>query len=146
MVIDDVLHPILEHPTDYATQSKAIIPDLTHVLAPLHNRLFLRISVECSAGFTSLTFVCDTGAPGYLYLSDRALGTEVMQSRFLEEEDTGIKYVVCKGRKIPYRRTPDSRQPANMMGLKLMYRFGLKLSEPPGLPPEFKLEDLPEFL
>jgi len=136
-----------KHAEDCTIQSEAITPILTPVLSAHHNRLVLRISMGIDAGFTPLTFICDSGAPEYFYFSDEVLGLEHLKTRFLEDEDTGAKYILTSdGRKAPYSRTPDLHQPCNIMGLKLLYRFGLKLSHPRGSRPEFKLEDLLVYL
>ncbi|KAG2453914.1 hypothetical protein HYH02_002117 [Chlamydomonas schloesseri] len=44
-----------------------------------------------------------------------------------EDADLDLQYTTLFGRKCPVEPTPDAHQPANIIGLKLLMRFGLKL-------------------
>ena len=131
---------MIEHP-----QSEPILPPVTlgelipPALSCVQDHLILRVSFKTESGFVTVSLVCDTGAPGYLYLSEEVM--HMLQSRLMEDEDTGVRYLECDGRKVPY--TPGTR---NTMGFKLLCRFGLKLSHPRGQSPTFSLQDLPTIL
>ena len=92
-----------------------------------HNRLILRISVKVDAdSFTNISFVCDSGAPMYLYLSPKA--KRALAKRILTDE-ISQSYIIVNGSKKPVVDTPATFQPANLLGLMMLVDLGLCLND-----------------
>jgi len=78
--------------------------------------------------FIPFKFVCNTGAPYYLYVSAKV---EAILNKYnrIESCDLGKYISTLDGTKGAVRKTPPSNQPGNIMGLPLSERFELKLTE-----------------
>lgn len=118
------------HPDDYIINSKEIKPEfICHSKLGCHNRLIYRVSFGRGSHFFSVSFVCDTGAPGFLYLSPQAIQLLERLEAVNVDDDTGLAWLAVDGKKIPINPTPECHSPANKIGLKLLHRLGLCLDE-----------------
>jgi hypothetical protein len=72
--------------------------------------------------------VCDTGAPIHLYLSEPALAVLEAAGR-ISTDELGSLYVTVVGRKAAVRVTPHTHQPGNILGMLMLERFGLQMTE-----------------
>lgn len=119
------------HPQDYHVSSQPIEPE--HIFSHrqgTHNRLLWRVSWDIGDGkFMPMTFMLDTGAPKQLYLSQPALSKLEEIGLLKIDEDTDACWVQLFGRKCGVERTPHGRDPANIIGLRMLLRLGLQLSE-----------------
>lgn len=119
------------HPDDYQLHSDPIEPQcIFHQYPGGHNRLIYRTSIYIGPGrYTTLSFVCDTGAPKHLYLSPRAVDTLQRYKLLRIDSETDISWVYVKNKKVPVDVTPPKHSPANIIGLKLLCKLGLQLDE-----------------
>jgi U3 small nucleolar RNA-associated protein 25 len=120
------------HPEDYLLTSSPIpVEYLFHEHYGRHSRLILRCSLQLSSStFISLSFVLDTGAPKFYaseHLSDILFSKQIATS----DLDLGMNYITLFGRKFPLEQTPTGHHPANIIGLKMLCRWGLILTEEP---------------
>lgn len=118
-----------KHPDDYVETDQPIAPQFIfhHVLGKF-NRLWWRVSVQLKNGkYASMSFLMDTGAPKHLYLCDEALQVFKSNDRLRVEEDMDVAYTYLFGRKCSLEPTPGVHKEANIVGLKLLKRFGLEL-------------------
>jgi hypothetical protein len=118
------------HPYDYQIRSSPIDPEYIFHKYPGGNRLIYRISVYIGPEtYTTLSFVCDTGAPKHLYLSSPAINT-LQQYHLLKIDcETDISWIRINNKKVPIDVTPTVHAPANIIGLKLLCKLGLQLHE-----------------
>lgn len=134
------------HPEDYVpTDAPMTREHLYHHNRGRHNRLWTRMSWQlpgCSK-FMPMSFLVDTGAPKHMYLSHAALEALEKHGMVYVDEDMDLQYVKLFGRKIPVDPTPEMRRPANIIGLKLLKRFGLRLHEEE---PHFEFDTMPPFM
>jgi hypothetical protein len=120
----------MAHPEDYKpTEAPLPVTCLLHQKIG-HWRLILRVSFRLTDGkYLPMSFVCDTGAPYDFYFSDRAIQDLTTGGR-LKEDDIGNAYLDnVVGRKAAVRETPYTHKPANILGLKMMLKLGIKLTE-----------------
>lgn len=108
-----------------------------------HNRLLLRICFKINNDlFVPITFVCDTGAPGSLYLSEKAR-EQIEDARILKDRDLGIEYIKLSTtkKKIQIDDHPSNHKNINIMGLMALSRFGLNVDYE-----SFNFKNLPDYL
>lgn len=119
------------HPDDYKVTAEPIIKEfICHHELGRHYRLHFRVSYKMAANrFFSLSFVLDTGAPKFFYFSDAAIKLLQEHNLIQINETDGVSYVEIFGKKVPFEETPDSHRPANIMGLRMLLRLKLQLSE-----------------
>ena len=123
------------HPDDYCIDSAPITPQLFLYKDGVRSRLFLRISLKLTensdSAFTTATFLLDTGACAHLFLSPKLFS--LLKQR-IHMEDAGLDYlnsfvsessVKCQVKK----DLPSIHQPANVMGLPMLFLMGLKLKQ-----------------
>jgi len=122
------------HPDDYKITDHPIQPEhIFHEVDGRHPRLILRCSVKLAVGkFCSMSFVLDTGAPK-IYLCDDAAKIMTDSGIRVIDKELGIIYVTLLGRKYRVEKTPDGHSPANIIGLKTLCRWGLRLHDEPVL-------------
>ena len=78
-----------------------------------------------SRGYFPVTFVADTGAPGALYLSEKATTFLVADGRIRIDETGSNRYIeTSDGRKCAVRDPPEIHRPGNIMGLIMLMRLG----------------------
>jgi hypothetical protein len=117
------------HPEDGVVVDAPIVPEFIRHSRRGHFRMLVRFSLRLDdASFAPFTFVCDTGAPGHLYLSESAMGLLEKAGR-IKSDELGPLYIESGGEKIVIRVTPHMHQPANLMGMLLLERFQLKMVE-----------------
>jgi len=120
------------HPEDFIPMLNPKIDLILHK-KPFHNRLFARICfLTEESTYLPFTFILDTGAPEFLYLSEK---TKIMLNNRIKKDDGDHEYIKFKsecefhGKKIPVNDTPSHHNNINIMGLKLLLKFELCLNE-----------------
>jgi hypothetical protein len=125
------------HPDDHKIVDSPIDMERIFHQKKNHNRLLLRISIRVSNSFISATFVCDTGAPNDLYLSDELkqiirsrIGEDLFQNEFIK---IGNEYaLICS--------PPSNHHNINIIGLRLLDKFELMVKN--GM---FTFNNIPEY-
>lgn len=118
------------HPDDYKITSHFIQSSMLFHKKSHRNRLILRISWKIDNGFVPMSFICDTGAPMYFYLSPMAkqliagrIISDELQTEYVELIDnnnvTFKAHVTC---------SPGNHSDVNIIGLLLLSKLGLSLS------------------
>jgi len=91
--------------------------------------MLVRISLKIGDDrFVSHTFVCDTGVPIHIYLSEPAMSVLEAAGR-IETDELGSLFITVAGRKSAVRVTPQTHQPGNILGMLMLERFGLQMRE-----------------
>ena len=99
-----------------------------------YKRLLVQLSWKTSADgdFMPMTFVCDTCAPGGLYLCRKAMQL-LCESKALVETEEELGFMITKiycdtadAMTVAVSETPS--EPHNIIGLHLLMRLGLKLN------------------
>ena len=134
------------HPDDYKVYEREI--EKQHIFNHRQgkfNRLLLRVCWRTTQDrYIPMTFVLDTGAPKHFYLSQKAIQTLQGHGILHTDDDTDLLYVIINRRKCPVETTPPSHDPANIIGVRMLMRFGLCLFEDEA--PYFKLSKLSNVL
>jgi len=121
---DNYIH--MQHPDDYIDVIHPFIEYIPH-LSGHNNRLIVRICWKINDSFVPMSFVCDTGAPMGLYLSEKAY--IVLKTR-IREDDLGHQYVhIDTIGKSSIESTPLGHAPANIIGLRLLMKLKLEMVE-----------------
>ena len=117
----------MQHPDDYSILEKPFVEYITNSYAH-HYRLIVRVCWKLNEDkYMPMSFVCDTGAPTALYLSEKAYKILSQHKRVLED-DAGNVYAVIRGTgAAAVEPTPPGHAPANIIGLKLLLRLALEL-------------------
>jgi hypothetical protein len=119
----------MAHPEDGNITSTPITPEFIRHSRRGHFRMLVRISFQLGDDrFVPFTFVCDTGAPIHLYLSEPAL-TVLEAAGRISTDELGSQFVIVAGRKAAVRVTPHTHQPGNILGMLMLERFGLQMIE-----------------
>jgi hypothetical protein len=114
----------MQHPDDYKLVKRPLISYIHHNRGH-HNRLIVRLCWKVGDGYIPMSFVCDTGAPMGLYLSNKARSN--LQRRIFEDE-MGNEYVtICDLGKATVEPTPPGHAPANILGLRVLTKLCLNL-------------------
>ena len=79
--------------------------------------------------FISYTFVCDTAARVHFYFSKKTVAFLKSAGRIETDEESGAYFLTVAGRKATVRVTPQTHQPVNFMGMLMLERLGLEMSE-----------------
>ncbi len=118
----------MQHPDDYGTVDEPFIEYVPH-FSGHNNRLIVRICWKTSRGkYVPMSFVCDTGAPMGLYLSEKAIRVLRKCGRIVEDE-TGNEHVAIENiGKAAVEPTPPGHTPANIIGLRVLVKLGLRIS------------------
>jgi|SRR5215217_1011869 len=123
------------HPDDYDIDHVPIQPDFFMYKAGTRSRLFLRISIAIDTNskpcYTSATFLLDTGACPHFYISDRL--ASIIERR-IKKQDAGEDYIKVdvgseECRCVVKTDLPSVHQPANVMGLPMLFLMGLQLNQ-----------------
>ena len=72
--------------------------------------------------------MCDTGAPIHIYLSEPALVVLEKAGR-IGTDELGSLFVTIDGRKAAIRVTPHTHQPGNILGMLMLERLGLQMTD-----------------
>ena len=133
----------MSHSEDYILKDKYIGHELIiNKGIGKTRRLICRISWKSENHvnkYVSMSFICDTGAPKSLYLSPVAYSV-LLDSGRIKEDEIGSNYVLIEGKKFGVLETPAHHQPANLMGLFLLSKFGMNIHED-----TFAMNSLPLF-
>ena len=124
------------HPLDYVPVSTPITPQFIVHVKGMHMRLIVRISWRSNDGacYIPMSFICDTGAPGYLYLSPIAQRNLDSIGR-LKKNDLETLYVSIfdrantTGFNAKVKDTPASHNPANIIGLGCLLKLGFCMGD-----------------
>lgn len=122
----------LQHPDDLVGVIIPTDPVMTFHKAANHNRLLWRVSFQRDSDglYVPVTFLCDTGSPGFFYVSDQtrtALGSAIKT-----DSDLDVDYLETQNddgttSKARVDATSAMRGNVNIAGLLLLERYGLKL-------------------
>jgi hypothetical protein len=111
-------------------------PSLWYSIGGGARLLHARVSWKTPMGYLPMTFLCDTRAPGALYLNREGMWQLLKhhQLRFEENSTAPTIQLVLEPSgadsltSVPVLQTPTRYEPANLMGLSLLQRLGLSLS------------------
>ena len=127
---DNYVH--MAHPDDYKEVPIFVPQFIMHEHFGRHNRLIVRAAWKTSNNtFIPMSFVCDTGAPSHVYLSNKALS--ILNSKGLllkdERETPYINIHISSRKTFPavVEETPYIHKDANILGLKSLRRLNLHL-------------------
>lgn len=113
------------HPDDYREMVDQLPVELIYHQRPNHNRLLLRISFKISgSSYIPLTFVCDTGAPMFIYINE--LTRRLIKSR-IELDDAENEIITINGKVMTLGSSPSNHLDVNIIGLRALSYFGLVL-------------------
>jgi hypothetical protein len=122
------------HPRDYLEESSPIAPQVFLYKKGPRSRIFLRISVrleEEGPKWTTATFLLDTGACAHFYFCPRLV--QLLKKRMYMEGGADDFIKVKMGDKVfncnVKEDLPSAHQPANVMGLPMLFMLGLKLKQ-----------------
>ena len=117
----------MQHPDDYSTVDRPFVEYITNSYAH-HYRLIVRVCWKISEKeYLPMSFVCDTGAPTALYLSNKGQRLLSKHKRVLEDDAGNVYAVICDTGAAAVEPTPPGHAPANIIGLKLLLKLGLDL-------------------
>jgi hypothetical protein len=127
-----------QHPEDFKPLSSPLPVNAFYHEDGKNRKLHMRVSFKVSDTlFIPMSFVLDTGAPMYFYLSCKA--RELLKAYglvFKDETDVerlNIHYKLKDGTErrfgAPIEVTSDSKDPANIMGLSTLMRLGLQINQ-----------------
>jgi hypothetical protein len=118
----------MQHPEDYSLQDKPIEPSFTVNQRQGRARLIFRISWRAGEKYMPMSFIIDTGAVHPIYFGD--VGMRLMEEhQLLKFDDAGsdvVRLQLMDGTEcsVNYRATPSENNPANVIGLRFLLRFG----------------------
>ena len=115
----------MQHPEDYSLQDSPIVPSFVVNQRQGHARLIFRISWKTGSKFMPMSFIVDTGAVHPVYFGN--VGMKMMEAhRLLLLDDLGNDVVKLRSDySVQYKPTPKCYDPANIIGLRFLLRFGL---------------------
>jgi hypothetical protein len=121
----------MAHPEDGKVQPNPITPEFIRHSRRGRFRMLVRISLRLGDNrFVPFTFVCHTGAPMHIYLSEPALVVLKAAGRIGTDELGGSLFVtMMDGRKAAIRVTAHSHQPGNILGMLMLERLGLQMTD-----------------
>ena len=112
------------HPDDYKMASKPICELIYHQLID-HNRLILRISFKIAEDiFFPVTFICDTSAPGFIYINSitRRLLSGRIQQDMLENN-----FIKVSDKFFQIKPSPSNHADTNILGLRMLSHLGISI-------------------
>lgn len=130
----------MAHPQDLIEAPEPVQPELWYhrSAGPAHYRLLLRASFRLSSDvYSPMTFLCDTRLSGGFYFSPDAMSALTNARRILLS-DLQSPYIQTAAGKIPVSETQLYFQPANLLGLHALQKFGLIVAEKPTLVKPFE--------
>ncbi len=121
------------HPGDYVPLVAAIPPQVIVHRKAHHNRLFLRMCFRANDGnYIPITFIVDTGSPSSLYVGEPARSALDAAGRLVNDEaDTEYIDFGAPLGKATVQDIPVTHAPANIIGLPLLLKLGLRLDLTP---------------
>ena len=133
----------MAHPNDFESVTSPFLDYITHS-EDGHNRIIVRACFDDGDGkFIPMSFVCNTGAPHSFYLSER--GSNLLKSlgRIKNDELDNSFIILPDGFKAKVQKTPQTHKNANIMGIRLLSHFRMKLT---GDDLQFSFENWPGYL
>ena len=126
------------HPDDYKSNENPI-QELIYHIRTNHNRLICHISVRISENqYIPLTFVCDTGAPMFLYINEI---TRRLICKRIKLDDSENEIIIVNGKKMTINDSPSNHKDVNIMGIRALSWFGLYLDKN-----TFGFTELPDYI
>lgn len=130
-----------QHPQDYLI-SEIPIKELFYHKTSFYSRLFVRLSFKIDDKFIPISCICDTGAPKFLYLTQKArnvLKKRIKQDELLNEYmEINLNNISMKiGLSEPLTTFND----VNIIGILLLEKLGLIFNSS-----SFELTNLGEFI
>jgi hypothetical protein len=125
----------MAHPEDYIETVEPVLDIIYYSRqAPTNERILARVSWKLDNNkYLPMTFVCDTGACSHFYLSEQAMTLLQAAKRLYVNEVEDLQATVSIGinRYVMTRieRTPGIYQNANVIGLRMLKKLGLTLTE-----------------
>ena len=125
----------MHHKEDYIVSSNINKQFIVHKTSSnTHYRLLARISWHLKEDkYTTMSFICDTGAPKHLYLCKDAI--DLLKSyNLILIDDIGDPYLKIKINdetkvSVRFEETPRIHKNANIIGLRVLLKLGLNISE-----------------
>lgn len=114
------------HKDDYRPISYPIKEYIYH-RKNFHNRIFIRMSICLRENmFIPITFICDTGAPMFLYITEI---TRALISERIEVDESENDFINIHGeKKMMVNSSPPLHSDTNVIGLRALSFFGLHLT------------------
>ena len=126
-----------QHPDDYIITSNYICELIYHRLID-HNKLILRISFKIAEGmFFPVTFICDTGAPGFIYINSI---TRRLLSRRIQEDMLENNFIKIDEKFFQVKPSPSNHPDTNILGLRMLSHLGITIDYD-----NFSFSRLPEY-
>ncbi|KAI9103127.1 hypothetical protein DFS34DRAFT_646511 [Phlyctochytrium arcticum] len=125
------------HPNDYEITTEPIEPDVFYYARYSHRRIFARLPVALGNDkWTSATFIVDTGAGGWFYLSEPLLNILDDYQRVKDDDLGGIFIEVDIGgtgtpQKCPCDEVPRQYIQGNIIGLPVLLMAGFSIKKTP---------------
>lgn len=111
----------MHHPDDYKLSNTYIDPEMIYHEMPDHNRCILRISIKIRNNiFTPVSFICDTGAPSYIYIN--TLTRRLIKEKILRD-DAGTEFIYVNNRKMLVKPSPPAHPDTNIIGMMALNIF-----------------------
>jgi hypothetical protein len=125
----------MAHPQDYVALDNPLPPEFIYHQNGENSRLILRISWKIDDKYIPMSFVCDTSAPCYFYVSRRSFQVleeggrtklNVFGNSCVKMQYGGLNNCTLVAE---VRCTPENFQPANLIGLSLLSKLGLRVDK-----------------
>ena len=125
----------MAHPQDYEAVQEFTPQFIKHDYYGFHKKLIARVAFKASDGTVlPMSFICDTGAPGCVYLSPKAWRTLDSKGLLLAAKITGNPYVEIRqdeGR-VFKAAAEDTLQPhfnANVLGIEALHKLNIRMTD-----------------
>ena len=121
----------MQHPEDYTMQQFPITPSYIVNQRQGHSRLIFRISWKVGKRYMPMSFIVATGAVQPIYFGSVAM--RLMETHGLllldDLQSDVVKLHLSDGTscKVQYKKSPSQYDPANIIGLRFLTRFGLMI-------------------
>jgi hypothetical protein len=116
------------HPDDYKTLNNAIDPEFIFHRMTDHNRIIIRISIKITPRiFIPVTFVCDTGAPSFIYINK--ITRRLIKDRIHKDDDNDQDYIIINNKRMAIKASPAPHEDCNIIGLLALSYFKMFFEE-----------------
>ena len=125
----------MAHPDDYKAVQEFTPQLFMHTYYGFHERLIARVAWKASDGtVVPMSFICDTGAPGFVYLSPKASRALASKGLLMADEATGRPYVRMHKDEnsefdAPTQETPRPHTDANVLGVRALMKLHFKTTD-----------------
>lgn len=128
------------HPDDFKPKNININPEFIFHKLSDHNRIILRISIKTGPRtYIPLSFVCDTGAPSYIYVNK--ITRRLIKDR-ITDDGAGNEIIIISNKRMGLKTSPALHEDTNIIGLLGLSFFKLYFEEN-GV--GFNFYNLPEY-